>query len=202
MAAQGLAYGPLGKNCLHLCIDMQLLFADGGPWAVPWAQKVLPAIEELAGRHAERTLFTRFVPAARPGSGRGSWARYYHRWAEVTLANMDAGYVELMPTLARLVPPAMVLDKHVYSPWTEGRLDGLLNGSEIDTLAITGGETDVCVLATVLGAIDRGYRVVLVTDALCSSSDQTHDALMELYRTRFSEQIEAASTQEILEEWR
>lgn len=33
--------------------------------------------------------------------------------------------------------------------------------------------------AAVLGAVDRGYRVVLVTDAICSSADQTHDALME-----------------------
>jgi hypothetical protein len=43
--------------------------------------------------------------------------------AEVTLANIDAGLVELMPSLARFVPSAKVLDKHVYSPWTEERLD-------------------------------------------------------------------------------
>ena len=42
---------------------------------------------------------------------------------------------------------------------------------------ITGAETDVCVLATVLGAVDYGYRVVLVTDAVCSHSDTGHDAL-------------------------
>jgi nicotinamidase-related amidase len=129
------------------------------------------------------------------------WARYYRRWAEVTLANMDPHFVELMPTLRRLVPPARVLDKHVYSPWTEGRLDALLKDSEINTFVITGGETDVCVLATVLGAIDRGFRVVLVTDALCSSSDNTHDALMELYHSRFSEQAEAATVQEVLQGW-
>ncbi|MBB6357110.1 nicotinamidase-related amidase [Aminobacter aganoensis] len=180
---------------------MQRLFAPGGPWAVPWAQKVLPAIEELAGRHERQTLFTRFVPAARPGNGPGTWARYYRRWAEVTLAHMDPSFVRLLPTLERLVPPARVLDKHVYSPWTEGRLDELLT-SQFDTLVITGGETDVCVLATVLGAIDRGFRVVLVTDALCSSSDKTHDALMELYHARFSEQVEIATMREVLEGWR
>lgn len=202
MAAQGLVHGPLGESSLHLCVDMQRLFGPGGPWAVPWAQKVLPAIEELAGRHPQRTLFTRFIPAARPGEGPGMWARYYRRWAEVTLANIDADLVELMPTLARFVPPAKILDKHVYSPWTEGRLDALLKGSKVDTLVITGGETDVCVLATVLGAIDRGFRVVLVTDAICSSADQTHDALMELYLSRFSEQVEAVTTDEALEGWR
>lgn len=202
MAARGLINGRLGGSCLHLCVDMQRLFAPGGPWPVPWTQKVLPAIEELVSRHTRQTLFTRFIPAARPGEGPGMWARYYRRWASVTLAEMDAGLVDLMPTLARFVPPAGVLDKHVYSPWTEGRLDALLGGSGIDTLVITGGETDVCVLATVLGAIDRGFRVVLVTDAICSSVDQTHDALMELYCSRFSEQVEAVSVSELLENWR
>lgn len=201
MARQHLAHGPLGDNCLHLCVDMQRLFAPGGPWAVPWAQKVLPAIQKLTAEHAERTLFTRFIPAAKPGGGRGSWARYYRRWADVTLSRIDTSLIDLMPELARFVPPAKLIDKRVYSPWTEGRLDAILRDSAVDTLVITGGETDVCVLATVLGAIDRGFRVVLVTDAICSSADQTHDALMELYRLRFSEQVEAVEMHEVLDGW-
>ena len=49
-----------------------------------------------------------------------------------------------------------------------------------------------------LGAIDRGYRVVVTTDAVCSSSDRTHDALMTLYHERFSEQIETATSEIVL----
>jgi len=125
------------------------------------------------------------------------------------LSALGTGYVSqhrrepcrIDAALARFAPPAQVLDKHVYSPWTEGKLDALLRGSGIDSLVITGGETDVCVLATVLGAIDRGFRVVLVTDAICSSVDTTHDALMELYRSRFSEQVELVTTGEALATW-
>lgn len=202
MAALGLVNGPLDKSSLHLCVDMQRLFAPGGPWAMPWAQKVLPAIEELAARHAERTIFTRFIPAKRPDEAPGLWARYYRRWASVTLDNIDPDLLQIMPPLVRFMPPAKSLDKWVYSPWTEGVLDGLLSGAGATTLVITGGETDVCVLATVLGAVDRGYRVVLVTDAVCSSSDQTHDALMQLYCSRFSEQVEAVTLEEVLGAWR
>jgi nicotinamidase-related amidase len=181
---------------------MQRLFAPGGPWAMPWAEKVLPAIVDLAASHADRTVFTRFIPVEKPGQGRGMWARYYTRWGDITLSNLDIGLIDLLPPLAKLVPPARLLDKHVYSPWTEGKLDAMLEGSGVDTLVITGGETDVCVLATVLGAVDRGHRVVLVTDAVCSSADQTHDALMQLYRSRFSEQVEAVSVHEVLDSWR
>lgn len=70
-----------------------------------------------------------------------------------------------------------------------------------DTLVITGGETDVCVLATVLGAIDFGYRVVLVTDALCSSSDATHDALLTVYHQRFAQQVETVEMETVLSNW-
>jgi nicotinamidase-related amidase len=53
----------------------------------------------------------------------------------------------------------------------------------------------------VLGAVDRGFRVIIVTDAICSSSDEGHDALLEVYRRRYSEQIETAGAEEILSAW-
>src|SRR6185312_12031488 len=99
------------------------------------------------------------------------------------------------------VPPAVCIDKDVYAPFGSPRLRELLHRRRIDSLVITGAETDVCVLAAVMGAIDHGYRVVLPTDALCSSSDRTHDALMTLYRTRFGEQIETAESAAVLAAW-
>jgi nicotinamidase-related amidase len=59
-----------------------------------------------------------------------------------------------------------------------------------------------CVLATMLGAIDWGFRVILVTDALCSSADETHDAMMDIYLNRFGEQVETVTTDTLLESWR
>jgi nicotinamidase-related amidase len=66
---------------------------------------------------------------------------------------------------------------------------------------VTGSETDVCVLATVLGAVDLGYRVIVVRDAVCSSSDAGHDALMTLYHQRYTEQIEVTDAATIIERW-
>jgi nicotinamidase-related amidase len=202
MAASGLTYGPLDAGIVHLCIDMQGLFDEGAPWATPWMARVLPNVERIVAHRPEATIFTRFIPAERPGEGIGAWQRYYRRWAEVTIQAIGQEKIELLPSLARFVPPAKVIDKRVYSPWTEGRLDALLSSSSVHTFVVTGTETDVCVLATVLGAIDRGYRVVLVTDALCSSSDETHDALMTFYHRRLAQQVETAETAEIVENWR
>jgi nicotinamidase-related amidase len=49
--------------------------------------------------------------------------------------------------------------------------------------------------------VDLGMRVVLPEDALCSSADETHEALLTLYRKRFGQQIETASTDTILACW-
>ena len=45
------------------------------------------------------------------------------------------------------------------------------------------------------------FRVILVRDGVCSSSDEGHDALLQLYHRRFREQIETASAEEILAIW-
>lgn len=201
MAAKGLIHGPPGPNCLHLCIDMQRLFGPGYPWAVPWLERVLPAVEALSAAQPRRSLFTRFIPPRSPEQAGGTWARYYRRWADVTLDRIGPDAVRLVPELERFVPPGRVFDKAVYSPWSDGRLARLLQADSIDTVVITGGETDVCVLAAVMGAIDFGLRTIIVTDALCSSFDETHDALMALYLNRFSEQLEAAETEELLRAW-
>jgi nicotinamidase-related amidase len=51
-------------------------------------------------------------------------------------------------------------------------------------------------------AVDRGFRVIVVKDALCSSFDAGHDALMTLYRNRFAEQIELINSEELTSLWR
>ena len=90
----------------------------------------------------------------------------------------------------------------VYSAFATGELHGFLGEHHVNTLIVTGSETDVCVLSSVLAAIDYGYRVVIASDAVCSSADASHDALLELYRRRFDVQIELATVEEILHGWR
>ena len=96
---------------------------------------------------------------------------------------------------------AEIIDKPAYSAFHESLLASFLSEKGIGTLVVTGAETDVCVLATVLDAVDLGFRVVIVEDALCSSSDAGHDALMTLYRTRYSEQIELIKAAQLPELW-
>ena len=196
-----LPYGPLSDRTAHLCVDMQMMFAARTGWHVPWMERVLPVVERLARAHPDRTVFTRFVPPESAAEAKGTWRRYYQRWAHMTGERIDPALIELVPSLAALAPPAVVMDKQHYSPFTEPGLHEMLQRRRVDSLIITGSETDVCVLAAVLGAVDLGYRVIVASDALCSVSDEAHDALLMLYRERFGQQIEVASADAILAQW-
>lgn len=160
---------PLTERTVHLCIDMQRIFSADGPWATPWMERVLPVVAEIAGRFAERTVFTRFITPARPDQMPGMWRRYYERWRETTREKIDPHLLDLMPQLARFAPPTAVIDKSRYSAFAEPHLHAHLMERKADGVIVTGSETDVCVLATVLGAVDLGYRVIVVRDAICSS---------------------------------
>jgi nicotinamidase-related amidase len=192
---------PLTERTVHLCIDMQRIFSAEGPWETPWMQRVLPIVAEVAGRFPERTVFTRFITPTAPNQMPGMWRRYYERWRETTRERLDPHLLDLMPQLAQLAPPAVVIDKTRYSAFAEPYLHAHLMDRKADGLIVTGSETDVCVLATVLGAVDLGYRVIVVRDAICSSSDEGHNALLRVYHGRYTEQIETADADSVLRRW-
>jgi nicotinamidase-related amidase len=192
----------LTGQAVHLCIDMQLIFSREGPWATPWMDRVLPVVEAICERFPERTVFTRFITPEHAEDMPGTWRRYYEAWRETTRDQLDVRLLELVPTLRRLSPPATVIDKMHYSAFFGPALLQHLRGRQADALIVTGSETDVCVSATIMAAVDHGFRVILVRDGVCSSSDEGHDALLQLYHRRFSEQIETASADEILAMWR
>ena len=185
-------------SSIHLCLDMQQMFAPGGPWPTPWMERVLPNIVHLTERMPLRTVFTRFIPPMRAIDMPGMWREFYRKWPKVTRQRIAPELLELVPDLRRFAPPATTFDKFVYSAFADGRLHAWLAERSVGTLLVTGAETDVCVLATVLAAVDHGYRIVLVTDAICSSSDAGHDALMQMYTRRFDVQIELAEAEELM----
>lgn len=192
----------VGPAAIHLCIDMQRLFSEEGPWAMTWMPRVTPKVVELVERAPERTIFTRFVPPAEPADMPGRWRAYYTKWSNVTRRHLDSRLIDLLPGLGRYAPPAAILDKPVYSAFANGQLHWHLRHRQIDTLIVSGSETDVCVLSSILAAVDHGYRVILAEDAVCSSSDESHDALIGLFNRRFDLQVESARVEQILDLWR
>ena len=111
---------------MHLCIDMQLMFAAATEWQVPWMPRILPAVQRLAETRPEQTVFTRFLPPDAPERMPGTWQRYWRRWEPMLRGRIDPTLLELPAELLRVVPPAVMVDKAHYSPFLEPALPHLL----------------------------------------------------------------------------
>lgn len=47
---------------LHICVDMQNLFADPSIWGISWLPRVLPKVARVVRHAPAQSLFTRFIP--------------------------------------------------------------------------------------------------------------------------------------------
>jgi nicotinamidase-related amidase len=80
----------------------------------------------------------------------------------VTLPTRDGDSVLTLPTFSKWGPELVEL-----TAWS-------------DYLVICGVATDCCVLSTVLGAIDAGKMVTVVTDACAGATTEAHDQAIAL----------------------
>ena len=53
------------------------------------------------------------------------WAHYYQRWGSMTMEELGAPMIDLVPQLAAFAPPAKVFDKHVNLKKLAERLEAL-----------------------------------------------------------------------------
>ncbi|WP_027687349.1 cysteine hydrolase [Rhizobium leguminosarum] len=192
---------PFSKNTLHVVIDMQRLFAEETEWHTPAIAAILPNVLKITRARPSDTVFARFVVPQNADAAKGAWRNYYRRWSSVTLDAIDPAMLDLVGPLAAIADERSVIDKQTYSIFGTEGFPGRLQAAGIDTLIFSGVETDVCVYASVLDAVDEGYRVILAADALGSSNAQAHDVVLRTLAPRLSEQIEILSTDAIVKLW-
>lgn len=65
-----------------------------------------------------------------------------------------------------------VLEKHAYSGFFGTALDHILRSLGVDTVVLVGLDADICVRHTAADAFFRGYKVVVVRDAVAARIDK------------------------------
>jgi nicotinamidase-related amidase len=191
----------LSPNTLHIVIDMQRLFAEGTAWHTPVTKTILPNVINLCEVSCGRTLFAKFIVPRRAEDAKGRWKKYYDRWSTMTGEVLEPCMLDLMEPLGALAHENDVVEKETYSVFGSSGLLDRLAENKIDTVVFSGVETDVCVYASVLDAIDLGLRVILASDAIGSADEAAHQAVMMHLAPRLSEQLEVITTQTIMDTW-
>jgi len=190
------------SNAVLAVIDMQDLFQDHPKWGSPGLAAIVPEVIRLARHKPEDTLFTRFIPAQEIERASGDWQRFYKRWPGVTLAAGADKYTNLVMPLRALATAGRVFDKTGYSAFDCKEFKVAVQERKADALILCGVETDVCVWATALQAIDYGLHVILARDAVSSPLKAAHEAILDVLAPRLDAQVTILTVQEILERWR
>ncbi len=193
-----LPFGFLDEQALHICIDMQQIFLKPGPWYAEAGLAILPKIEQLVHARNLPTVFTRFITPSTATEAIGSWQTYYEFWHQVTKEEAGEEWLALHPTLQKFAKSENTFDKTTYDAFASGSFRSSIEKANPSALIFSGIETDVCVLATVLTAVDLGIRTIIAKDAVTSSDLDSHNACFEFLFPRYSQQIEIATVAEIL----
>ncbi|MGB0485365.1 MAG: cysteine hydrolase family protein, partial [bacterium] len=185
-------------HALHTCIDMQRIFLEPGPWYAEAGLAILPKIEQLVHARNLPTVFTRFITPSTATEAIGSWQTYYEFWHQVTKEEAGEECLALHPTLQKFAKSENTFDKTTYDAFASGSFRSSIEKANPSALIFSGIETDVCVLGTVLTAVDLGMRTIIAKDAVTSSDLNSHNACFEFIFPRYSQQIEIATVAEIL----
>jgi len=71
--------------------------------------------------------------------------------------------------------------KHTYNCCSEIAIQEAINGLSVQQFVVSGAETDVCILQSVLGLLNMGYQVFLLEDCIFTSEAHPGPAIRRMY---------------------
>jgi len=196
-----------------IVIDMQRGFVEAGAaMEVPAARDVVPAIQALLDLFREKSLpvvFTEFTyspampllvgelhpehlpapPGARRGFGLPSSCCLE---GDPSARTID----ELAPR-----PEEPVIRKRWYDGFAGTELDGILRARDVRSLVVTGTMTDICVLATVVGAFNREYRITVAEDAVATVWPDIQGATLDIIGRAFGRVVSSKEIRDTIAAW-
>lgn len=103
--------------------------------------------------------------------------------------------LEIMPGVIDNDYDVLVASKKRYDSFMATELDHVLRARNIDTLLLTGVNTNSCVLATAIAANTRDYSVIVIEDCVDTMDRTLHEPALNIIQKAFGW---VATSQEIL----
>ena len=176
-------------------VDMQNHFvAEGFPAEVPLSREIVPTINRLA--KAVRTAGGEVVWIQTTATGALDHWGNHHKYmltperVAKRLASLDeaAEGFKLYPALEPAASDLRV-KKIKYSAFIAGSsdIDAQLKSRGIETLLITGTATNVCCESTARDAMMLDYRVIMLSDANATWTDDEHAKTLDSFMLFFGD---------------
>jgi nicotinamidase-related amidase len=201
-----------GKTAL-LVVDMQRAFLDPGEaMEVPPARDVIPQIRALLDLFRGKglpVLFTEFTYSERAPLLVGDLHPEHRRADSGALPGFGRpsssclegeGNLHVVPELAP-DPDEPVITKFHYDGFNGTVLDSALRARGVTHLVLTGTMTDICVLATVVGGMNREYRMTVVEDATATLWPEIQRATLDIIGRAYARVLTAKQVAEEIGGW-
>jgi nicotinamidase/pyrazinamidase len=150
-----------------IVVDVQNDFCPGGTLAVSHGDEVVAPLNKLIDEFLERGDPVYLSRDWHPRKTK-HFAPYGGIWPEHCVQNTKgAEFHSALRHDSRIKVVSKGLgDTDCYSAFDETDLESQLHKSGVEEVVVGGLATDYCVKSTVLGAIDRGFKVKAVKDAM------------------------------------
>jgi ureidoacrylate peracid hydrolase len=182
------------KNAL-LVIDMQNYFVKPGALGeIPLARDIVPNVNRLAAGLRRRGGQVVWIRNGTRDTREG-WSTFHEclmtpdrkerRYAAMDIDGDGYAYWHLND----IKPEDAQLTKTRYSAFIQGSstVETYLRDRGIDTLLITGTATNVCCESSARDAMMLNFKVIMVSDALATHTDEEHNATLSAFYGQFGD---------------
>lgn len=164
-----------GSRPALIVVDVSLGFTDPRSPLACDLEDVVVAIQRLLGETRAAGLPVVYTTVAYDETGKQAAAAFIDKIPALLTLEAGSPWVEIDPRIAPL-PEEAVLVKLWASAFFGTPLASLLASAGCDSVIVTGASTSGCVRATVVDALQHGYRPIVPPEAVGDRNPAAHEA--------------------------
>ena len=164
-----------GTRPALVVVDMNRGFTDPRSPLVCDLDHVVEAIVRLLGESRRAGIPVVYTTVSYTEGDKRTAAAFIDKVPALLTLEAGSRWVEIDPRIAPL-PDEPVLNKLFASAFHGTPLASFLAANRCDSLIVTGASTSGCVRATVVDALQHGYRPIVPRDAVGDRNPAAHEA--------------------------
>ena len=171
-----------------LVIDVNVGFTDPESPLACGLEGVVVAIQRLLGEARAADLPVVYTTVSYDEGDRLAAAAFIDKIPALLTLEAGSRWVEIDPRIAPL-PDEPVLNKLFASAFFGTPLSSLLTAAGCDSVIVTGASTSGCVRATVVDALQNGFRPVVPREAVGDRNPAAHEANLYDIDTKYGDVV-------------
>jgi maleamate amidohydrolase len=189
----------LGRHPALIVVDVNVGFTDPESPLVCDLDEVIVAIQRLLGEMRSAGLPVVYTTVSYGEGDKETAAAFIDKIPALLTLEEGTRWVEVDP---RIAPQdgEPVLNKLFASAFFGTALSSFLVANRCDSLIVTGASTSGCVRATVVDAIQHGYRPVVPREAVGDRNYEAHVANLYDIDTKYGDVVSVDEVLALLEE--